>query len=72
MGVWNYYIDEKLSSKFNEIKGEKIENNITRLQMVKLSVEKIIKTLVEKSPKIKVGLVTSQVILLLKAIAYQI
>ena len=54
----NYYIDEKLSSKFNEIKGEKIENNITRLQMVKLSVEKIIKTLVEKSPKVKVGLVT--------------
>ena len=54
----NYYIDKKLSSKFNEIKGEKIGDSITRLQMIKLSVEKIIKTLLEKSPKVKVGLVT--------------
>ena len=54
----NYYIDEKLSSKFNEINSEKIGSSITRLQMVKLSVEKIIKTLLEKSPMVKVGLVT--------------
>jgi len=54
-----YYIDEKISEQFNEIRGEKsTSNQITRLEMVKLSVEKIIKTLLKKSPKVKAGLVT--------------
>ena len=55
----NYYIDEGIREQFNEIRGEKsTSNQITRLEMVKLSVEKIIKTLLKKSPKVKAGLVT--------------
>ena len=55
----NYNIDEGIREQFNEIRGEKsTSNQITRLEMVKLSVEKIIKTLLKKSPKVKAGLVT--------------
>ena len=55
----NYYIDEGIREQFSEIRGEKSTGNqITRLEMVKLSVEKIIKTLLKKSPKVKAGLVT--------------
>ena len=54
----SYYINEELKEKFNKIKGDLIGNRITRLDMVKISIENIINTLIKKSPKVKVGLVT--------------
>ena len=44
--------------KINEIRTSIFVYNITRLDMVKLSITKIINSLLEESPKIKVGLVT--------------
>ena len=54
----SYHIDEELEQKFNKIRGSNIKGNISRLEMVKLSVENIINSLLKKSPKVKVGLVT--------------
>ena len=54
-----YYIDEKLREKFSKIR-EYNSGNISRLEMVKIAVENIINSLLKKSPKVKVGLVTFQ------------
>ena len=49
----SYHITAELEQKFNKIRG-----SISRLEMVKLSVENIINSLLKKSPKVKAGLVT--------------
>ena len=54
----SYQIDTKLSEKFNKIRGDKFGHSITRLEMVKISIENIINTLLKKTPKVKVGLIT--------------
>ena len=54
----SYYIDGPLREKFNKIRGGTIGNMITRLDMVKISIENIINSLLKKSPKVKAGLVT--------------
>ena len=54
-----YYIDEKLREKFSKIK-EYNSGNISRLEMVKIAEENIINSLLKKSPKVKVGLITFQ------------
>jgi len=54
----SYHINEELEQKFNKIRGSNIRGSISRLEMVKLSVENIINSLLKKSPKVKAGLVT--------------
>ena len=54
----SYSLSDELRAKFNEIRGDKIGSSITRLDMVKISVEKIIKSLLKESTKVKAGLVT--------------
>ena len=54
----SYSINDELRAKFNEIREDKIGFSITRLDMVKISVEKIIKSLLKESIKVKAGLVT--------------
>ena len=51
----SYVINNNIREKFNKIKGDNIGSSVSRLEMVKLSVEKIIMSLLEKSPKVKVG-----------------
>jgi len=53
-----YEINKELSQRFKKIRGSNISRRISRLEMVKLSVENIINSLLKKSPKVKVGLVT--------------
>ena len=55
---FSYLIDQEIKEKFNKIRGNIFGNSITRLDMVKISIENIINTLLKKSPKVKVGLVT--------------
>ena len=55
---FSYHINEELEQKFNKIRGSNIRGSISRLEMVKLSVENIINSLLKKSPKVKAGLVT--------------
>ena len=53
-----YTIGKELEERFNKVRTKKFENEITRLEMVKIAVEKIINSLVKESPKVKVGFVT--------------
>ena len=52
-----YDLDEEIKEKFNKVSKKKIRKEITRLEMVKISVEKIINSLLKESPKVKVGFV---------------
>ena len=54
----SYEIDDELNEKFNKIGKLKNKNKISRLEMVKISIENILRPLVIKSPNVKVGLVT--------------
>ena len=54
----SYTIDETLSEQLSKIRGNKIGYSITRLELVKLAMENTINSLLKKSPKIKVGLIT--------------
>ena len=54
----SYYIDDEIKEKFKKVRGENLENKISRLKMVILSIENIINSLLKKSPQVKVGLVT--------------
>ena len=56
-----YFIDKELEEKFNKIRKKEFKNKnneIDRLEMVKISIENIINSLLKKSPKVKVGIVT--------------
>ena len=56
-----YFIDKELEEKFNKIRKKEFKNkihSIDRLEMVKISIENIINSLLKKSPKVKVGIVT--------------
>ena len=56
-----YFIDKELEEKFNKIRKKEFKNKINeinRLEMIKVSIENIINTLLKKSPKVKVGFVT--------------
>jgi hypothetical protein len=54
----SYHITKELEQKFNKIRGSNIRGSISRLEMVKLSVENIINSLLKKTPEVKVGLLT--------------
>ena len=57
----SYSIDKELEEKFNKIRKKEFKNKnneIDRLEMVKISIENIINSLLKKSPKVKVGIVT--------------
>jgi len=57
----SYSIDKELEEKFNKIRKKEFKNkihSIDRLEMVKISIENIINSLLKKSPKVKVGFVT--------------
>ena len=50
----SYIIDKR----FNKIRTKQFSNKITKLEMVKFAVEKIINSTVKDSPKVKFGFVT--------------
>ena len=54
----SYTIDKELEERFNKIRTKQFSNKITRFEMVKIAVEKIINSIVKDSPKVKVGFVT--------------
>ena len=57
-----YNIDKELEEKFNKVREKNLTNSITRLEMVKIAVEKIINSILKESPKVKVGFVTFQLL----------
>ena len=52
-----YMLDKEIEEKFNKVRKKKFDKKITRLEMVKISIEKIITSLLKESPKVKVGFV---------------
>ena len=54
----SYNIDDEIKEEFQKIRGENIGNKISRLDMIKISIENIINSLLKKTPEVKVGLVT--------------
>ena len=52
-----YTLDKEVEEKFNKVRKKRFDKKITRLEMVKISIEKIISSLLIESPKVKVGFV---------------